>query len=493
VGTGVALAGYLSPNRSAARETAVSFPSVAVLPLANLSPATGDASLADGMTEELIAALSRGATLRVVASTSVRALADRRLEVREIAESLDASHVLEGAVQRVGSKLRMQVRLVDARDGSTRWSETYHREIGDIFAVQDDIARAVAGELDVRLANSGGARPARPLTRSAAAYEWYLRGRENALLRSAGGRRQAREYMSRAIALDSGFAAAHAAMVWLYLLETGTAPGDHLVWERLAMASARRAIALDETLAYAQSALGWAYLAPQDLPAAEAALRRAIALDSSVYRGYEGLARVYMFMRRPAEQLAAAERGLALDPYSVPAARELALALSTNGRCDEALELLRPLKELSPPAGVAGVLRGLCFARKGMWSESIAELRWTMETTEARAALGLLGYTLARSGRTAEARAILSDLLTGRRHSHGAYGIAVVYAGLRDYDRAFASLEQSLEEGSIRVYIMDPLFEDLHRDPRFDRLFRTEPAPPPGAERPTRPPGFPTP
>jgi serine/threonine-protein kinase len=258
------------------------------------------------------------------------------------------------------------------------------------------------------------------------------------------------------------------------------------------MASARRAVALDERLAYAHSALGWASLTPQNLPTAEAELRRAIALDSAVYRGYEGLARVYMFMRRPAEQLAAAERGLALDPYSVPAAREMALALSTNGRCDEALQLLRPLKDLSPPSGVAGVVRGLCFARKGMWSESIAELRWAMETSDARAALSLLGYALARSGRTAEARAILADLLTGRKHSHGAYGIAVVYAGLRDYDQAFAYLERALPEGSIRVYIMDPLFEDLHRDPRFDRLLRTGSAPPPGAETPTRPPASPT-
>jgi hypothetical protein len=127
-----------------------------------------------------------------------------------------------------------------------------------------------------------------------------------------------------------------------------------------------------------------------------------------------------------------------------------------------------------------------------MWSESIAELRWAMETSDARAALSLLAYALARSGRTAEARAILADLLTGRKHSHGAYGIAVVYAGLRDYDQAFTWLERALLEGSIRVYIMDPLFEDLHRDPRFDRLLRTGSAPPPGAETPTRPPASPT-
>jgi serine/threonine-protein kinase len=469
--SGVALgAGYLGRDRSNATAVVASGPSLAVLPLANLSAVAGDAALADGMTEELIAVLSRGRTLRVVAGTSVRALQSRQLEVRQIAESLRATHVLEGALQKIGSKLRMQVRLVDAQDGSTRWSATYDREIGDIFAIQDDIARAVADELGVRLALYGGPSSARQrFTPSVAAYELYLRGKQNALLRTSEGRRQGMDYLQRAIAIDSSFAAAHAALVWMYLNEAGTSPGNHLAWFRRAEAEALKAVALDETLADAHSALGWTRLV-LDLPAAESTLKRAVAIDPAVHRGYEGLARFYMFARRPAEQLAAAERGLALDPYSVAAIREMALALSTNGRCDEALTLLRPLEDLNPPAAVAGVIRGQCYARKQMWPEAIAELRWAMKTAEARTALGLLGYVLARGGRSAEARGILSDLLAGRKQSHGAFGIALVYAGLRDYDHAFAWLEKASREGSIRVYIMDPLFEDLQRDPRFDRL-----------------------
>jgi serine/threonine-protein kinase len=468
--SGVALgAGYMGRDRSGATAVVTSGPALAVLPLANLSPEGGDAALADGMTEELIAILSRGRTLRVVASTSVRALTNRQLGVRQIAESLHVSHVLEGALQKIGSKLRMQVRLVDAQDGSTRWSATYDREIGDIFAIQDDIARAVANELEVRLAPDGGAMLApRRLTSSVAAYELYLRGKQNALLRTSEGRREGMDYLQRAIAIDSNFAAAHAVLVWMYLNEAGSSPGDHLAWIRRAEATALKAIALDNTLADAYSALGWSRLL-LDLPAAEVALERAVAIDPAAHRGYEGLARLYMLTRRPAEQLAAAQRGLALDPYSVAAIREMALALSTNGRCDEALTLLRPLKELKPPAVVAGVIRGQCFARKQMWPEAIAELRWATKEG-ARAALGLQGYVLARSGRTAEAQAILSDLLTGRKQSHGAFGIALVYAGLRDYDHAFAWLEKASQEGSIRVYIMDPLFEDLQRDPRFARL-----------------------
>ena len=466
---GILGARYLGRARGGA-PAATATPSLAVLPLSNLSPDAGDAALADGMTEELIAVLSQGRALCVVASTSVRALRSRQLDVRQIADSLQVSHVLEGGLQKVGSRLRMQVRLVDARDGSTRWSETYDREMGDIFAIEDDIARAVAGELDLQLGGRGVARsPRPPSTSSVAAYEWYLRARQNALLRSAEGVGQGIDYLQRAIAIDSGFAAAHAALVWLYLNRAGDAPGDHRAWFSRAEAEALKAISLNDSLADGYSALGWARLA-LGLPSAEAALQRAVRIDPAVYRGYEGLARFYMIARRPAEQLAAAQRGLAVDPFSVGALREMALALSANHRCDEALTLLRPLKDLHPPAAVAGVIRGQCYAMKQMWPEAIAELRWAMNTGEARTAPGLLGFALARSGRTAEAREMLSDLLAGRRQSHGAFGVALVYAGFRNYDSAFAWLEKASRDRSIRDYIAEPLFEDLQRDPRFDGL-----------------------
>ena len=463
-------AGYLRRDRAAAAARGTSAPSLAVLPLANLSPEAGDAALADGMTEELIAVLSQGRTLRVVASTSVRALRSRQLDVRQIADSLRVSHVLEGAYRRSAQSCACRCGWWTPGTGSTHWSATYDRQIGDIFAIEDEIARAVADELDLRLGPGGSPPSARPgLTSSVAAYEWYLRGRQNSLLRSDSGLREGIGYLQRAIAIDSGFAAAHAALVWLYLNEAGTIPGDHHTWYRRAEAEALKAISLDDSLAVGYAALGWARIALGE-PGVETALNRAVSIDPAVHRGFEGLARYYMLTRRPAEQLAAAQRGLALDPYSVAAIREMALALSTNGRCDEALTLLRPLKDLHPPAAVAGVIRGQCYATKQMWPEAIAELRWAMQTGDARTALGLLGYVLARAGHHAEAQSVLSDMLSGRRQSHGAFGIALVYAGLRDYDHAFAWLEKASQEGSVRIYIMDPLFADLQRDPRFGRL-----------------------
>lgn len=468
---GVALGpAYLGREPGGITANATAGPSIAVLPVANLSAETGDASLADGMTEELVAVLSQEGNLRVVASTSVRALQRRGLDVRQIAESLHVTHVLESGLQKVGARLRMHVRLVGAGDGSNRWSRTYDREIGDVFVIQDDIARSVADELGVRLTPDGHAQSARRrFTPSVAAYELYLRGKDNALLRSAEGRQQGMEYLHEAIAIDSGFAAARAALVWLYLNEAGSAPGNHREWYSRAEAAALEATRLDESLADAHSALGWARL--QDPAAAEVALKRAVALDPAAHRGYEGLARLYMITRRPAEQLAAAGRGLAIDPYSVAAIREMALAFSTSDRCNEALQLLAPLKDLDPPAGVAGVIRGICYARKQMWPEAIAELDWA-SGRGARTAIGLKGYVLGKSGRRAEAQELLSDLLAGRKQSHGAFGIALVYAGLGEIHEAFRWLEKSADEGSLRVYIMDPLFTELQRDPRFDSIWQ---------------------
>ena len=444
-------------------------PAIAVLPLKNLGVDSAESVLADGMTEEITAAIARGSNIRVVAPASIQELLSRGLDARQIAESLEVSHVLEGGLQKSGSRIRIRVRLVDARDGSTRWSELFDREAGDVFAMQDDITRAVALGLDARLVP--GARPAvtrRPPTSSVVAYDHYLRGMSTSQFRSVFSRRQAIGFLNRAIAEDSSFAAAYAALVFLLLNESGSAAGNYAEVEARARAAAERALALDSTLPQAHSALGWTYLGVQTERAIPL-LKRAVALDPAAHRAYEGLARAYMRIGRPAEQLAAARLGLEVDPFSTAAMREMGLALLMNDRCDEAIELLRPLKTLSPPRQVAGVVMGVCFAANGKWDEAIEEFRWA-DKFEARAALGLLGNALARSGRKDEARAILSDLLAGRRNSHGSWGIAVVYAGLGDNERALEWLEKSEAEGSSRIYIMSPMFRDLQKDKRFQRI-----------------------
>jgi tetratricopeptide (TPR) repeat protein len=252
--------------------------------------------------------------------------------------------------------------------------------------------------------------------------------------------------------------------------------------ERVAL----RAVALDDSLAEAHVALGWARMLKSPRPgmpglrdwaASEAEFRKAAALNDSVgsawspYGLYSGLSLLYMWTERPTEQLNAARAELEIDPFDYSAIRRLALALSINGRCDEAIDRLRPLQAVSAPGNIAGVITGQCYAAKEMWPEAIAEFRWAMEKG-ARTALAFLGFALARAGRRDEAMQVLSDLRSGRKYSHGAFGIASVYAGLGNYDEAFLWLDKAVDEDTLRPLIMLPMFEDLRRDPRFARVMK---------------------
>lgn len=316
-------------------------------------------------------------------------------------------------------------------------------------------------------AGNRGSRSAERYTPSMEAYEWYQRGMDLALMRSSAGAQQAREYLNRAIAADSGFSAAHAGLARVYLSESGEVPGNHRESYALAEQAALKAVALDDSLAEAHVALGWALSVQWEWARAEEAFRRAIALDARAPRALEGLARVYLWTGRLSDQLAAATQAMEVEPFSHSATRELALALAMNGRCDEAVERLRPSKTLSPPAGVAGVVSGQCFAADGRWQEAIDELRWAIATGEAGTALAFLGYALARADQGSEATTILSDLLAGRAYSHGAFGIATVYAGFEDYDAVFVWLDRAVEENSMRPYLMGPMFQEVRRDARF--------------------------
>jgi serine/threonine protein kinase/tetratricopeptide (TPR) repeat protein len=458
--------GLATPGSSDAR------PSLAVLPLTNRSADPADAELADGMTEELIGTLSRNPDLRVIASTSAFALKGTQRDVRQIAESLHVSNILEGSLQKIGPRLRMQVRLIGTGDGSTKWSEVYDREMNDLFAVQEEIARAVAGELDVQLRKSGQAGPkARRYNPNVVAYESYVRGMDVALMRTSAGSRRAMAHFERAIAADSNFAAAHAGLVRTYL-QIGNTTGlrDRRAWVARAETAALKAVALDDSLAEAHAALGWVLVVQGDYSNGEVEFKKAIALNASAPRVHEGLARLYMMTSRPAEQLVQARRGMESDPFSHSAIREMALALNMNDRCDEALELLKPLKSLSPPAGVAWIISGQCYASLQKWPEAVAEYRWNINNATGASGPAFLAHALARAGRAEEARRILSDLLAGRKDSHGAFGVGVVYAGLRDYDQAFRWLSRAADDGSITAYIALPMFADLHRDPRYGAL-----------------------
>jgi adenylate cyclase len=448
--------------------------SIAVLPLANYSTDPDGAALADGMTEELIVMLARTGGLRVIGSTSVFALRNRQDDARSIADRLGVAHLLEGGLQKTGSRLRVRVRLVDASDGSTRWAETYDRELRDVFAVQDDIARAVAGELGLRLGTVTGASRRRPPTRNVVAYEFYLRGSDRTLIRSDSGLRQGLEFFRQAIALDSTYAAAWAGLARMYNLTSVNLPRpDRARYRALAEAAAQRAVALDDSLAEAHQTLGAITMYRRlDFASAEQHLTRAVALDPSRALTHEVMVRLFVWTGRSAEALAHAERALEVDPLSPTAHADFARALLGTDRCNEALAELEKLSSLRPPLERVAFIAAQCYARKRMWPEAIAALRPQAEHGD-RHALGLLGYMLARAGQRQEALRIRATLLERWRRGDGeAFEVALVYAGLGDLDQTATWLDRAIADHSLGFALMTvgPPFDDARHDPRFERL-----------------------
>jgi adenylate cyclase len=452
--------------------------SIAVLPLANLSADPNDAVLADAMTEELITVLARADNLRVVPSTSVFAMRADDTDVRSIGETLQVANILEGGFQKIGSRIRVRVRLVDAAGGTTRWSEVYDRDLQDVFAVQDEIARAVARELGLRLGAAADAAPRRQPTQNIAAYELYLRGNDPALLRSESAARKGLELFIQAVALDSTYAAAWAGLGRMYgriAGDMGRTEQDHYV--ALAVEALRKALDLDETLAEAHAILGGLHTGTGDFAAAEHHLSRAIELDATIARTHEWMVTLQLWMGRPARALEHARRALELEPLSPSAHAELARALLANKRCDEALAQLDNLAGVEPPLLRAAPLAATAYGCKGLWSMAIAELR-TMPNVRQSRQDGLLGYLLARSGERDQALLVLRSMLDEWDDDAGDAGaIAIVYAGLGDLDEAFAWLHRFIDErpfafgpGRASHFIVTgPFFEDLRRDPRFER------------------------
>lgn len=466
----VAFAAMKSREPATASEDAAARASLAVLPLQNLSGDTRDAALVDGLTEELIGVLARIEGLRVVARTSAFAFRGTSLDVRGIADSLRVSNVIEGSVQRNGDRLRVQVRLIDARDGSTRWAETYDRNLSDIFVVQSDIATAVAGELNLRLA-SDMARLGRPGAVNIAAYELTLRGNDPALLRSDTTVVRGLEYFQQAVAIDSTYAPAYAGMsrMYLRLRWTDLLPISSREKYERARDAALKAIALDPSLADAHASVGLMRLASGEVPAGITALKQAVALDPGHSRIREWLSFGYSISERPAEALAETMRAVENDPLSATAHAEAGRALCLNGQVAEGLARLNTLDAIRPPLARVTMYKAMCHGVNRDW-QAASEI---LPRADPRIGAALLGHTMARVGKKDSAQAILGELTRRwERTRDAAFLIAIIHAGFGDHDKAFEWLNRSIDEASISPQLMAPFFDDMKADPRYAQFLR---------------------
>ncbi|HEX5073885.1 MAG TPA: protein kinase [Gemmatimonadaceae bacterium] len=462
--------GSASPNPEV-RQEAAERTSIAVLPFGNLSADKENEYFSDGITEELIGLLAKVSGLRVVSRSSAFAFKGKNASAREIGATLDVRFLLEGSVRRAGSRLRVTAQLIRVSDDSPLWSETYDRQIEDIFAVQDDISARIVETITRTLpvGHLSGLQQVRQ-PRSLEAYNLCLLGRYHWNKRDQASLRQALDLFGQAAEIDPTYAPAHSGIADACALLASYAHAPPTEMYPRAAAAAAQAIALDESLAEGHASLGFAkYNWEWDWEGAERELRRAIALNPSYATAHQWLAMFLAGLGRADEALPIARRAIDLDPLSVNANMALGAAFQFGGRLDEAVRQFRRVVAMQPGFALASVWLCATHAIMGQGEESLAVAERMLQSMgEVRLVRACLAMAYAASGRTAEARQIQADLASSPMPL---FQHAMIHAIIGDDATAFDWLERAFiartDMYTLRVH---PAFARMRAQPRFVRL-----------------------
>lgn len=463
---------------SGAAAAARRIPSVAVLPFSDMSAGKDQDWFCEGVAEELINALAALENLRVVARTSSFQFKGQSLDVRAIGEKLDVNTVLEGSVRKAGNRLRITAQLIDVASGFHLFSERYDRDMDDVFAVQDEIARTVVGKLRVRLTGGEAAEPlVQRHTAKPEAYQKYLEGRYYWTRRHDGALLSAIASFKDAIAEDPDYALAHAGLADAFSVLAVLGLAAPLAVGPLALASAERAIGLDAGLSEAHAAralIQWTL--QRDWDGALASYDRALALNTHANIARGQLGSLLAYLGRPAEAVTACETAARAEPLSPVVSFYYAGALYNGGdfvravaECDRALRF-------APDAPLSFWIKAMSLAGLRRFDEALPVAhRFCDLLPGAILPRGTLGMTLALAGETSRAGEVAAELEALRTTEYvQASSIADIYCGLRDADSTIAWLERAFGErdGLLpRVFLQYPYYW-LHDDPRFFALFR---------------------
>ena len=476
-----AWAGARASGRAAAVAATAAAPAhtVAVLPFANVGGERENEYFSDEITEELIITLGATEGLEVASRTSSFAYRNRPADVRDVGRRLGVAAVLEGSVRKAGRRLRITAQLVSTENGHRLWSDAYDRELDGVFAIQEEIARAVAGTLLGAPRGSAPVRLAERATQDPEAYDHYLKGRFAWHQRTGEGLRVAVDHFNQAVARAPDYARAYVGLADAYAVSAFydyLAPRDAYP---KAEAAARRAIEIDSTLAAPHATLGYVLTYYHlDWRGAEEEFRRAIALDP----GYSTAHQWYANLLTAAGRFGEAEREMRLaqeaDPLSVIAHAALGWSFYLAGRYEAAVEQCRSALALNPDFALARLWGGAALAAMGRNREAREWIGRAVALTDGSVLTRLaLAHALAGSGSPAavdSARAILREVES--RAAGGAYvpsyEIAKVHLALGERGRALDWLERADGERShSRAFLrVDPQLAPLRGDARFERV-----------------------
>ena len=451
--------------------------SVAVLPFLNMSADPENEFFADGITEDVIANLSKIRSLKVISRSSVMPFKKRDQSLKEIGAKLDVGTLLEGSVRRAGSRVRIVAQLIDAESDRHLWAETYDRELTDIFAIQSDVALHIASALEAELSPEERRRVGKEPTADVEAYQRYLLGRHCLARWTQEGVELALKHLEQAVARDPNFALAYTTIAYAYtdigVGVMGSLPSDEAF--RRAKAAVESALEIDPGLAEAHAVLGHLkYACDYDWMGAEAELKLALELNPNSGDAYDIYGLMLSALERYDEAIRAQRRAHELDPLAHR--MDIATTLLRAGRYGEALEAVARVVEMEPHLALAHATLGWAYLLNGRPEEGVASLQKALELSpDSTLYLGQLGQAYARVGRTAEARKVLRQLeeLSKQRYV-SPYHMAYVHTGLGDADRAMDWLERAYEERAGAVFGIKGsfLFTSLRGHPRFQALLR---------------------
>ena len=454
-------------------QEAASAKSVAVLPFENMSTDPENEYFSDGITDDIIAQLSKISALKVISRTSSMQYKKTTKKITAIAEELGVAAILEGSVRRAGPRARIVVHLVDPKTEKHLWGETFDRQLTDIFEVQSEVAQQITGALSLALSPEEKSRVEKKATADAEAYNLYLLGRFHMNKWSGAEIQMAIEHFEEAIKKDPGYAVAYAGQADAYeLLSIGFGSKAPVEYLAQAKAMALKALEMDDSLAEAHTSLAYArWLGDLDWIGAEKEFKRALELKSSYVMAHEWYAEYLAALGRHDEALAAIKKAQQLDPLSVPVNRAVGWVIYFSRSYDQAIEELRKTLGMDPNFLAARLVLWWALLAKGSHDEAIADIRKEVESPGLRTMKKLmLGYACALSGRLEEAGGILWELqpkIEGENRL--ALLAALLFIAMDDKDRAFEQLERAFQirEPGLVFLRVAPWADPLRSDRRY--------------------------
>ncbi|MGI9542934.1 MAG: adenylate/guanylate cyclase domain-containing protein [Cyclobacteriaceae bacterium] len=446
--------------------------SLAVLPFVNMSTDPENEYFSDGITEEILNALTRVNEIRVTARTSSFAFKNKNLDIREVAHQLNVDHILEGSVRKSGKRVRIGAQLISAKDGFHIWSENFDRELEDIFAVQDEIAQNITAKLSERLVEKS---LVRSTTQNLEAYNLYLKGSFHWKKWSPEGVRKSIAFFEKAIALEPDFSLPHSGLASAYILmgTTGNMGGD--AFEK-ATAAAEKALALDDQHDGANLAMGMIkFLYDKDQKAAKKYLTKALSINPGSAEGHHYYAMYHCNGRDFEKALVEIEKAHHLDPLSLIILGSFAQISFFAGYNEKAVERYHQALELDPNFRSAWEGMGWIYALEEKYEKALdAFTRYQSMTGSRLKGITGLGYTLARSGRRGEAHECLKLLEERKQLDKDTIldlDFAMIYAGLKDWDKVYHHLKAAVEVKMGGLFLnIHPMWEEVRQKQRFRDL-----------------------